>query len=241
MPRKLNISDQRRTFLRFLAASPVVGALSGMNFAGASEDFGEQVSTATDAINIFDLKATARATLPAAHYGYLATGTNGDATLKANRNAFDKYYLRSRRLVDVSKIDTSLELLGHNWSSPIVMCPVSSQRAFHSDGELGSARAAQSRNILQILSSMSSTSVEDVAQERGDPIWYQLYPTGRLDITKRLLRRAEGAGCPAVVFTVDLPARAAARHTLERAIRSDERDCAVCHENPAIAGKPKPM
>jgi len=238
---KSNNQHDRRAFLRFLAASPVIGALSGLDFAAATNDFGEHIANAADAIDIFDLKVTAKDTLPTAHYGYLATGVNGDATLRANRSAFDKYYLRSRRLVDVSNIDTTVNILGQDWPSPIVMCPVGSQKAFHSDGEIGSARAAKSRDVLQILSSMSSTPIEDVATARDEPIWYQLYPTGRWDITQRLLHRAENAGCPAVVLTVDLPARGSARNTLQRAIRRDSRDCAVCHENPAVAGRPKPM
>ncbi len=231
----------RRAFLKYLAASPLCGALTGIDAAFAAGDRGERVAAAADAIDVFDLQATAAEVLPAAHYGYLATGTFGDGTLHANRSAFDKYYLRSRRLVDVSRIDTRVTLLGREWPSPIVICPVGSQKAFHPDGELATARAARRRNHLQILSSVSSTAIEAVVEARGEPVWYQLYPSGRFDVAERLLKRAEAAGCPAVVLTVDLPAGGRGRHTLARAERRDSRDCAACHETPGVVGVTKPM
>lgn len=231
----------RRLFLKYMAASPLCGVLSTAELVRASEGRGQRMDDPESVIDVFDLQATAREVMPPAHFGYIETGTFGDTTLRANRNAFGKYYLRSRRLVDVSKIDTRVTLLGEEYASPIVLCPVGSQKAFHADGEMGSARAARRRNHLQILSTVSSTGVEDVTRARGAPVWQQLYPTGSWDVASGILRRAEAAGCPAVVLTVDLPAGASGRQSLERAIRRDERDCAVCHEDPAIAGRAKPM
>ena len=130
----------RRQFLRYLAASPVAGALSGIPLAGGAE----AVTRAADAIDIFDLRETARSNIPTAHWGYLATGVNGDSTLHANRTAFDNYYTRSRRLIDVGAVDTSVDILGTRWPTPIILAPLGSQKAFHAEGELGSARAARS-------------------------------------------------------------------------------------------------
>jgi isopentenyl diphosphate isomerase/L-lactate dehydrogenase-like FMN-dependent dehydrogenase len=112
--------------------------------------------------------------------------------------------------------------------TPIVIMPTGSQRAFHAEGELATARAARSQKHLMMLSTVSTTSVEDVAEARGEPIWYQLYPTSQWTITERLLRRAERAGCPVVVLTVDLPI-ASNRLSLSRWIKRDRRDCAQCH------------
>lgn len=236
------IADRhRRLFLKYVAASPLCGALSTAELAFAGEGRGQRMDDPKSVIDVFDLQATAREVMPAAHFGYIETGTFGDTTLRANRSAFDKFYLRSRRLVDVSNIDTRVTLLGEEYASPIVLCPVGSQKAFHADGEMGSARAARRRNHLQILSTVSSTGVEDVTRARGAPVWQQLYPTGSWDVARGILRRAEAAGCPAVVLTVDLPAGASGRQSLERAIRRDERDCAVCHQDPAIARRAKPM
>ena len=227
----------RRQFLRYLAASPVAGALSGIPLAGGAE----AVTRAADAIDIFDLRETARSNIPTAHWGYLATGVNGDSTLHANRTAFDNYYARSRRLIDVGAVDTSVDILGTRWPTPIILAPLGSQKAFHAEGELGSARAARSRNHLQMLSTVSSTSVEEVAEARDAPIWFQLYTMGGWEGVRQRLRRAEAAGCPVVVLTVDMAGGTNARHTLFRAIRSDTRDCAACHEGNGVAAQGKPM
>ncbi len=242
MTKNVSVSTNRRQFLSYLAASPVCSALAGVEFANATIDTGQRIASPADAIDIFDLQATASEVLPPAHYGYLASGVNSDATVRANRTAFEHYYLRSRRLVDVSKIDTSVKIFGETWPTPIVVAPVGSQRAFHGDGELATARAARSRGHLQILSTVSSTPIEEVAAAREAPIWFQLYTLGGWPGVRRMLRRAEAAGCPAVVLTVDNPTSAApARHTLARARLQDSRDCSVCHEGSGVAARGKPM
>ncbi|MGI9203224.1 MAG: alpha-hydroxy acid oxidase [Woeseiaceae bacterium] len=228
----------RRKFLQFLAASPICNALAGLEFAHAS---GQAVSEPADAIDIFDLRATAERNIPTAHWGYLSTGVNDDSTLRANRAAFEKYYVRTRRLVDVSNVDTSVEILGRRWPTPIVLAPVGSQKAFHPDGEIASARAARSRNHLQMLSTVTSTAIEEVTAAREEPVWFQLYTMGGWQGVRARLRRAEAMGCPVVVFTVDLSGGTDSRHTLQRAVKVDTRDCAVCHDGNGIAAGPKPM
>ncbi len=235
-------NNNRRDFLKYLAASPVCNALAGLDFAYAGTDSGQRISSPEDALDIFDLKATASETLPPAHYGYMATGVNDDKTVRANRAAFENYYLRSRRLVDVSKVDTRVTIFGEEWPTPIIIAPAGSQRAFHADGELATARAANKLNHLQILSTVSSTPIEQVVEARGAPIWWQLYTLGGWPGVRKMLRRAEAAGCPAVVLTVDLPLTGSpSRLTLQRAIRVDTRDCAVCHEGSGVAARQKPM
>jgi len=231
-------AHNRRKFLQFLAASPVCNALAGFDFAHAA---GQAISSPGDAIDIFDLQATAQENIPTAHWGYLSTGVNDDSTLRANRTAFEKYYVRTRRMIDVSNVDTSVEILGKRWPTPIVLAPVGSQKAFHPEGELASARAAKSRNHLQLLSTVTSTAIEEVAAAREDPLWFQLYTMGGWHGVRARLRRAEAAGCPVVVFTVDLSGGTDSRHTLQRAVRIDTRDCAVCHDGNGIAAGPKPM
>lgn len=215
--------------------------MSGLGYAEEAIDAGEALATPADALDVFDLKATAKSVLPPAHYGYLATGTNNDATLRANRTAFEHYYLRSRRLIDVWEVDMRVSILGQEWPTPIVLAPAGSQRAFHDEGELATARAARKHNHLQILSTVSSTAIEQVAEARGAPVWFQLYPAGGWEGTRKMLRRAEAAGCPAVVLTVDLPVDAYARLTLERARRRDPRDCDSCHAGTGSVAGPKPM
>ncbi|MEI6667690.1 MAG: alpha-hydroxy acid oxidase [Acidobacteriota bacterium] len=215
----------RRAFLKFLAASPL---LAGMPAALESFSQGRPVAGVGDALDVFDLEIVAQRVVPPAHWGYLATGVDGDETLRANREAFARYQLRTRRFVDVSRVDLSTQLLGMPLASPIVLCPVGSQKAFHVEGEVATARAAKAKNHLQILSTVSSTAVEDVARARGGPIWFQLYTTDRWAITTALVKRAEAAGCPVVAVTVDLPA-GRNTETATRLARNDTRVCTNCH------------
>lgn len=229
----MNLDDaNRRRFLRYLLASPVLAGGGGA--LGAWAQGADDVITAPDlALNVMDFEAAARKALPPAHFGYMATGTDDDGTVRANREGFSRFSLRVRRLVDVRDIDMSVALFGTPWDSPIFMSPVSSQRAFHAEGEIGSARAARSRKHLQILSTVTSTGVEDVSAARGTPVWYQLYPTDEWKVTEALVRRAEAAGCPALVLTVDLQG-GSNRESLVRARRRDTRDCTTCHEGDPV-------
>ena len=216
----------RRAFLRFIAASPLLAA--SPTIAETLQQTGiEQVA---DALDVFDFQAAAQKIVPPAHWGYLMTGVDGEETLKANRDAFNRYQLRPKRFVDVSRIDMSVDLFGAKLSSPIVLCPVGSQRAFHRDGEVGAARAAQTKNHLQILSTQTSIGVEDVAKARSGPLWYQLYTTDNFDVTTKLVKRAEAAGCMAVAVTVDLPS-GRNTETMTRLQRTDTRNCASCHQD----------
>jgi 4-hydroxymandelate oxidase len=224
----------RRQFLKFLAASPLLAsrfpAWSG-KVAEAAEDLPKRVliASANEAINVFDFEPVAREKLPPAHFGYLATGVDDDATLRANREGFSKFEIRARRLVDVSRVDTSTELFGTTWKTPIVLAPVAAQKAFHPEGEMASARAAGARGHLLILSTGTTASVEDVTSAHGGPIWYQLYPTNTWRITQALVKRAEAAGCPVLVLTVDLPA-GRNTETQSRFTREDTRQCSSCHQ-----------
>jgi len=230
--------SNRRAFLKFLAGSPLIAAAPSI-----SEAFQQgSVDQAVDALDVFDFQAAAQKAIPPAHWGYLMTGVDGEETLKANRDGFMRYQLRTKRFVDVSRLDMSVELFGIKFNSPIVLCPVGSQRAFHRDGEVGAARAAQAKGHLQILSTQTSVGVEEVIKARGAPIWYQLYTTDNFDITTKLVKRAETAGCTAVAVTVDLPA-GRNTETMTRLQRTDTRNCASCHEdatgdlaNPRVGG-----
>jgi len=231
-------AHSRRQFMQFLAASPLFSALGGISFAEAAS---QAIATPADAIDIFDLEATAGQIIPTAHWGYLSTGVDADATLRANRTAFEKYLVRSHRLVDPPVVDTSVEILGRKWPTPIIIAPVGSQKAFHADGEIAVARAAKARNHLQLLSTVTSTAIEDVAEAREEPIWFQLYTMGGWHGVRSRLRRAEAVGCPVVVLTVDLSGGTASRHTLARVARQDTRDCGVCHSGDGPAARTKPM
>src|SRR5213592_3072440 len=192
-------SESRRRFLKFLSGSPLL-AYSGLGTLAAdgptapprlsdpilwaplrTEDL---IKSPAEAINVFDFEPVARKTVPPAHFGYMASGIDDEVTLRANREGFLKFQLRPRRLIDVSKVDMSTEILGVKYNSPIVLAPVGGQRSFHDEGEVASARAAKVGNHLQILSTATSLGVEDVSAARGQPIWYQLYATNKWDVAE---------------------------------------------------------
>ena len=125
----------------------------------------------------------------------------------------------------------SFKLFGGTWSSPIVLAPISSQRAFHVEAELASARAAAAGKHLQMLSTQTSTAIEEVNKARGEPVWFQLYPTDQWSVTNGLVKRAQAAGCPVVALTVENQA-GSNRETAIRAQRRDTRECSACHRKP---------
>jgi 4-hydroxymandelate oxidase len=218
--------SDRRAFLKFVAASPLLAAVPSIAEAFQLGGLNE----AADALDVFDFQTAAQKVVPPAHWGYLMTGVDGEETLKANRDGYGRYQLRTKRFVDVSRLDMSVELFGAKLNSPIVLCPVGSQRAFHREGEVGAAKAALAKGHLQILSTQTSIAVEDVAKARSGPLWYQLYTTDNFEVTTKLVKRAEAAGCPAVAVTVDLPA-GRNTETMTRLQRTDTRNCGSCHED----------
>jgi isopentenyl diphosphate isomerase/L-lactate dehydrogenase-like FMN-dependent dehydrogenase len=226
----------RREFLKFLAASPLLTSYEA--FAQAVEEtLGEQLKEPRDVVNVFEMEAIAREKVPPAHFGYLSSGTDSDGTLHANRLGYTRFQIRPRRLVDVEKIDTNIDFLGAKASSPIMLSPVGSCGAMHSDAETGAARASALKGNHMIISTQASDPIEEVFAARdGKGLWFQLYSTNVWENTVAMLQRAERAGCTTVCFTIDLPG---GRNTETQAImaRKDTRFCEECHYD----GKQKPM
>jgi 4-hydroxymandelate oxidase len=240
-------ATSRRRFLQYLAGSPLL-ASSGLSAYGMEAPSrlpdpmiwalagDELINSPKAAINVFDFEPVARKNVPPAHFGYMASGLDDEVTLRANREGFLKFQLQPRRLNDVSKVDTSVELFGARYDSPIFVCPTGGNQFFHPDGEVAVARAARAGNHLQILSTSSNYSVEDVIRARGAPIWFQLYASPRWEVAQALIKRAEAAGCPVLMVTVD---RIAGRNqeTLYRLMRTDTRECSACHDRSSFAAR----
>ena len=182
-------ASSRRRFLQFLAASPLVsysgGALAEAlqsrsllpdPMIWAPRDLEKLIATPKEAINVFDFEPVMRQNVPPAHFGYMASGIDDEATLRANRQGFQKFQLRPRRMVDVSKVDTSVSLFGAKYNTPIIIAPTGGHKGYHEDGESGVARAAKGGNHLQILSTQTTTSPEDVIAARGAPSISHLKP-----------------------------------------------------------------
>src|SRR6516164_8649151 len=168
----------RRRFLQYLAASPLVASTGLPAYAGdaplklpdpmiwAPRGL-EPIKSPKEAINVFDFEPAAFKNVPPAHFGYMASGIDDEVTLRANREGFLKFQLRPRRLNDVSKVDMSVEIFGGKYDSPIFVCPTGGNQFFHPDGEVAVAKAARAGNHLQILSTSSNFSVEDVSKARA--------------------------------------------------------------------------
>ncbi len=155
--------------------------------------------------SINDLKERAAEKLEKEFFNYLTGGADDKRTLSRNVSAFQNIQIRPRRLVDVRQIDTSISLFGEYWASPIALAPIGWQGYFHQDGELATARAADGLGRMMIASTVSSYAYAEISAEMERKPWFQLYPTTLRTVTKILLQRAEDAGCPVVVLTVDAP------------------------------------
>jgi 4-hydroxymandelate oxidase len=245
MTSPINRAASRRRFLQYLAASPLFasGAFSADGAEAPSRlpdpmiwvpRGTELIDSPKAAINVFDFEPVARKNVPPAHFGYMASGLDDEVTLRANREGFLKFQLLPHRLNDVSKVDTSIELFGTRYDSPIFVCPTGGNQFFHEDGEIAVAKAARAGNHLQILSTSSNFSVEDVTKARGAPVWFQLYASPRWEVAQALIKKADAAGCPVLAVTVD---RIAGRNqeTLFRMMRTDTRECSGCHDRASFA------
>jgi 4-hydroxymandelate oxidase len=251
------IDDQttsRRRFLQFLAASPLLATsdLAAMATEAPSRlpdpmiwaprNLDKLITSPKEAIDIFDFEPVAAKNIPPAHFGYMTGGVNDDVTLRANREGFLKFQLRPRRLVDVSKVDMSADILGVKYQSPIFLSPSGGHKGYHPDGEIGVASAAKTGDHLMILSTQATTSVKDVIAARGRPIWSQLYATNKFEVAKHHVQSMEAQGSIAIAVTVD----SNSRRLQEQALRMralDKRECSSCHDDSSLAAnyRDRPM
>ena len=150
------------------------------------------------------LEDAARERLESGPFGYVAGGAGSGATVRANREAFDRWRIVPRMLTDATKRDLTTTVLGTSMPAPVLLAPVGVQSILHPDGELATARAAAGLGVPMILSTASSRTIEDVAAANGDgPRWYQLYWPNDNDVTISILSRAKAAGFTTLVLTLD--------------------------------------
>ncbi len=157
-----------------------------------------------EAFNLDDFEGIARGRMAPEHFDYVAGGAGEERSLAENRAAFRHYRLRPRMLVDVSTVEPRTSVLGTPIALPAAIAPMAMQALAHPDGELPIARAAAAEGVLYCLSTVSSRSLEEVAEVSSGPRWFQLYVNDRSQ-ARRLVERAAAAGYSAIVLTVDLP------------------------------------
>lgn len=161
-------------------------------------------------INLFEYEQLAQQHLTPMARDYYASGAWDEVTLHDNRAAFERWQLRPRMLVDVSQRDLSVQVLGERLPFPILIAPMAFQCLAHPEGELAVARAAADMATVMVLSTMSTQSLEAVAEVRQSlpqsvPQWFQLYVHRDRALTRALVERAEAAGFSALCLTVDVP------------------------------------
>ena len=159
--------------------------------------------TVQEALSIWDLKAMARERLPLAAWTNIVGASADELTMGWNRKSYDEIRLRPRVMVDPRGIDMSTTLFGQKLNLPILLGPTGGHRSTHPEGELATVRGASQAGAIMVVSTVSSTAVEEIAALATEPLWFQLYVLRDRVLTRDLVLRAEAAGCKALCVTVD--------------------------------------
>ena len=156
-------------------------------------------------LNLFEFEQLAKEKLPRIAFDYFSSGAWDEITLRRSREAFNEILVHYRVLVDVSRRDLATTLFGQKLAMPVLIAPTAFHKLAHPDGEVATTRAAGVAGIPMVLSSLSTTTVEEVMAAAVGPIWFQLYINKDRGFTRDLVARVERAGCKALMLTVDTP------------------------------------
>lgn len=158
-----------------------------------------------DFTNLFEYEKHACEKLHKTAFDYYSSGAHDEITLRDNREAYNRIKINYKVLVDVSKRDSSTEVLGQKISFPLIIAPTAFHKMAHEEGECAVAKAAVKADTIMCLSTLSNTKVEDVSKDCNSNFWFQLYVFRDKSVTEKLVRRVEKAGAKAIVVTVDAP------------------------------------
>ena len=200
----LQLEIQRRKFMEWIGMSSLAFALPMISLSGCQRS-SDKSNEVLEFKNVFDLEKLSQKIMGNDAIEYLNGGADDSKTVKANVEGYHKIQIRARRLIDVSTISTRIELFGQILDNPIILSPVGFQKFFNPDGEIASAKASVKKKHQMIVSSVSNYSVSEIADQSQADLWFQLYPTPNRTVTKKLLERAEKAGCKVCILTVDTP------------------------------------
>jgi 4-hydroxymandelate oxidase len=213
------VKNSRRNLLQTFAAVAGASALpfSGDVRAQSGEPQKDIIqSNLDDLINLFDFEKKAEQVMPKMAYEFLASGAADEKTLKWNREGFDNIKLNTHVLNDVSRVDTRTSILGQDLSCPILVAPTAFHKVMHPEGEVATARGAGLASTTFIVSSFTTTPVEEIARAASQPLWFQLYLLQDRVFVKDLIQKVESLGIKALCITVDTPV-AGARDRQQRA------------------------
>lgn len=156
-------------------------------------------------INLSDFEKMAESKMTKMAYAYVAGGAADEITISWNRKAFDILKINPHVLNDVSKLDTSVTLFGYKMAYPVLIAPTAFHKLMHPDGEVATAKGAAKAKAIYVVSSFTSTPLEEIKKVATYPIWFQLYVRDDKVFTKDLVQKAESLGCKALCITVDTP------------------------------------
>ncbi|MER7212780.1 alpha-hydroxy acid oxidase [Streptosporangium sp. NPDC000239] len=191
-------------------------------------------------LNVREFEEAARDRLHPAHYDYFAGGAGDETTVRANEAAFARLALLPRVLRGAGEPRTGVTLLGDRAAMPVLVAPTAFHRLADPEGEKATARAAAAAGTIMIVSMASTVAVEDVAAAAPEAtLWFQLYVQPDMAFTERIVRRAEAAGCTALVVTVDSPGRGRRERDLRNGF--DDLPEGMCCENLRDGDRVRPI
>ena len=203
----------------FLAASPLLRAQQDPSPLAIHR----RVPGFAEMTTAYDFEPVFRDNVSRAVYDYTAHGTDTEFTLRRNREVFDWVKLAGAPPIDPATVDTSLELFGKQFATPVMLAPTARQRPLHPDGELGMYEAATAVRSTMIVSHASSFPFARIAEASSGPLWFQFYPRPDRELSRQILHDSQAAGCGAVVVTIDQVASAYERALHNRHLGGEPR------------------
>ena len=203
----------RRSFLQHTAIGTATTAAAILPTSVVAPDRGAQQRAPArscevapgEVLSLPEFEEHARRCMPPMAYEFVASGAADEHTLRWNREAWDRIRLRPRVLEEVARVDTRVSLFGQELPFPILLAPTSYHRALHPEGELATAQGAGAAGATWVVSTATTTTLEEIRRTATAPLWFQLYVQPDRGVTQELVQRAEANGCQALCLTVDTP------------------------------------
>ncbi len=185
-----------------------MGALAGASILPIPVNANQTESTPEDLkdiINLFDFEKAAQGKMSKMAYEFVASGAADEFTVRWNREALDKLKIQTQVLNDVARLDTKVTLFGKEMAYPIMIAPTAFHKLMHPEGEMATARGAGAASATYVVSSFTTTPIEEIAKVATHPLWFQLYVVDDRAFVKDLVQKVEAQGCRALCITVDTP------------------------------------
>ncbi len=196
----------RRNIIQTMSA---IAGVSMLPLSGEAKPIadGELVDSGdmSEIVNLFDFEKMAEGKMTKMAYEFVASGAADEFTVKWNREALDKIKIQTQVLNDVTKLDTKVSLFGTEMPYPILIAPTAFHKLMHPEGELATARGAAAASTTYVVSSFTTTPIEEIAKVATQPLWFQLYVVDDRTFVKDLVQKVEAQGCKALCVTVDTP------------------------------------